>query len=140
MLFLFICANIPKIARYKYLIKTKSYNIVFESKIIKLLTLYSRIAQALFLSFSNLPNNSFTSILLSFHRPVASLRCRCKGVYEIFTDVQGRALRFCEKSSLRPCGCEVFVLKNLVRPNLYTEKPLKRNDRYDRKTHKKNVG
>ena len=141
MLFLFICANIPKIARYKYLIKTKSYNIGFESKIIKLLTLYSRIAQALFLSFSNLPNNSFTSILLSFHRPVASLRCRCKGVYEVLTDVQGRALRFCEKSSLRPCGCEVFVLKNLVRPNLYTEKPLKRNDRRDRKTHqKKNVG
>ena len=34
MLFLFICANIPKITRYKYLIKTKSYNIGFESKII----------------------------------------------------------------------------------------------------------
>lgn len=108
MLFLFICANIPKIMRYKYLIKTKSYNIGFESKIIKLLTLYSRIAQALFLSFSNLPNNSFTSILLSFHRPVASLRCRCKGVYEIFTDVQGRALRFGGKSSLR---CEVFFVE-----------------------------
>lgn len=74
---------------------------------------------------------------LSSHRVVASLRCRCKGDYEVLTDVQGRALRFCEKSSLRPCGCEVFVLKNLVRPNLYTEKPLKRNDRRDRKTHQK---
>lgn len=108
MLFLFICANIPKITRYKYLIKTKSYNIGFESKIIKLLTLYSRIAQALFLSFSNLPNNSFTSILLSSYRPVASLRCRCEGAYEVFTDVQGRALRFGGKSSLR---CEVFFVE-----------------------------
>lgn len=108
MLFLFICANIPKIARYKYLIKTKSYNIVFESKIIKLLTLYSRIAQALFLSFSNLPNNSFTSIFAVFQSYRASLRCRCKGVYEIFTDVQGRALRFGGKSSLR---CEVFFVE-----------------------------
>lgn len=73
--------------------------------------------------------------LQSSHRIVASLRCRCKGVYEVLTDVQGRASRFCEKSSLRPFGCEVFILKNLVRPNLYTEKPLKRNDRRDRKTH-----
>lgn len=30
--------------------------------------------------------------------------------------------------------------QNLVRPNIYTIMPLKRNDRYDRKTHKKNVG
>ena len=75
--------------------------------------------------------------LQSSHRIVASLRCRCKGVYEVLTDVQGRASRFCEKSSLRPFGCEVFILKNLVRPNLYTEKPLKRNDRRDRKTHQK---
>ena len=28
-----------------------------------------------------------------------------------------------------PCVHGVFVLKNLVRPNLYTDKPLKRNDR-----------
>ena len=71
---------------------------------------------------------------LSSHRIVASSRYRREGVYEVFTDVQGRAFRFGEKSSLRH---EVFVLKNLVRPNLYTEKPLKRNDRYDRKTHQK---
>ena len=130
MLFLFICANIPKITRYKYLIKTKSYNIGFESKIIKLLTLYSRIAQALFLSFSNLPNNSFTSILLSFHRPVASLRCRCKGRTRSSLAVRRKIF---------PAMRGIFR-RNLIRPNLYTEKPLKRNDRYDRKTHKKNVG
>lgn len=62
------------------------------------------------LTFSNLPNNSFTSILLSSYRPVASLRCRCEGAYEVFTDVQGRALRFGGKSSLR---CEVFFVKTL---------------------------
>ncbi len=31
----------------------------------------------------------------------------------------------------------VFFRQNLVCPKIYTEKPLKRNDRYDRKTHKK---
>lgn len=105
-----------------------------------LLPIYSRnSAGTIFSIFSNLPNNSFTSISLSSHRIVASSRYRCEGVYEVFTDVQGRAFRFGEKS---PCVLRLrgIFRQNLVRPNLYTEKPLKRNDRYDRKTHKKNVG
>ena len=38
-----------------------------------------------------------------------------------------------------PCARRLrgIFRQNLVRPNLYTEKPLKRNDRYDRKTHQK---
>jgi hypothetical protein len=99
------------------------------------LPLILRIAQALFLLSRICLIIRLPPFSQSSRRIVLSFRCRCKGVYEVLTDVQGRALRFCEKSSLRPCGCEVFVLKNLVRPNLYTEKPLKRNDRYDRKTH-----
>ena len=137
MLFLFICANIPKITRYKYLIKTKSYNIGFESKIIKLLTLYSRIAQALFLSFSNLPNNSFTSIFAVFpsRRGVVTLQ-----VQRCLRDLHGRTRSsLAVRRKIFPAMRGIFR-RNLIRPNLYTEKPLKRNDRYDRKTHKKNVG
>ena len=79
-----------------------------------LLPIYSRnSAGTIFSIFSNLPNNSFTSISLSFHRIVASLRCRCKGVYKVFTDEQGRALRFCEKSSLRPAVTRYLFSKTL---------------------------
>lgn len=94
----------------------------------------------LFSTFSNLPNNSFTSIFAVFpsRRGVVTLQ-----VQRCLRGLDGRtrsSLAVLRKIFPAPCGCEVFVLKNLVRPNLYTEKPLKRNDRYDRKTHKKNVG
>lgn len=136
MLFLFICANIPKIARYKYLIKTKSYNIGFESKIIKLLTLYSRIAQALFLPsriclIIRLPPFCCLSIV-PWRRYVAGAKVftRSSRTYKVEP---------CGSAENLPCDARYFR-RNLVRLNLYTEKPLKRNDRNDRKTHKKNVG
>ena len=120
--------------RYLYLVSTKHYySHMWPNLLGYLMCLQISTCSAV----SNLPNNSFTSIFAVFPSYLLSFRCRCKGVYEVLTVVQGRALWFCEKSSLRPCGCEVFVLKNLVRPNLYTEKPLKRNDRRDRTTHQK---
>ena len=77
-----------------------------------LLPIYSRnSAGTIFSIFSHLPNNSFTSISLSSHRIVASSRYRCEGVYEVFTDVQGRAFRFGEKSSLRPAVARYFSSK-----------------------------
>lgn len=84
---------------------------------------------------SNLPNNSFTSIFAVFpsYRTVLSLQ-----VQRCLRGLHGRtrsSLAVLRKIFPASCGHEVFVLKNLVRPNLYTEKPLKRNDRYDRKTH-----
>ena len=88
-------------------------------------------------AISNLPNNSFTSIFAVFpsYRVVISLQ-----VQRCLRGLDGRtrsSLAVLRKIFPAPCGCEVFVLKNLVRPNLYTEKPLKRNDRRDRKTHQK---
>lgn len=89
------------------------------------------------LTVSNLPNNSFTSIFAVFpsYRGVVTLQAR-----RCLRGLHGRtrsSLSVWRKIFPAPCGHEVFVLKNLVRPNLYTEKPLKRNDRYDRKTHQK---
>ena len=105
-----------------------------------LLPIYSRnSAGTIFSIFSNLPNNSFTSISLSSHRIVASLRCRCKGVYEVLTGEQDRALRFCKKSSLRPAATRYLLSKTLYVLTSTPKRPLKRNDRYDRKTHTKNV-
>ncbi len=70
-----------------------------------------RIALGAIFTFSNLPNNSFTSIKGS--PPIASVISffRCKGAYEVFTDVQGRALRFGKKSSLRPLVARYFMPK-----------------------------
>lgn len=107
-----------------------------------LLPIYSRnSAGTIFSIFSNLPNNSFTSISLSSHRIVASSRYRCEGCLRgLHGRYKGRAFRVWRKNL--PCVLRLrgIFRQNLVRPNLYTEKPLKRNDRYDRKTHKKNVG
>lgn len=97
----------------------------------------SVIARRAISTFSNLPNNSFTSIFAVFpsRRGVVTLQ-----VQRCLRGLDGRtrsSLAVLRKIFPAPFGCEVFVLKNLVRPNLYTEKPLKRNDRRDRKTHQK---
>lgn len=112
--FIFYCPHPHFIKRHRHNI-TSRFVRYGEYIIIPPSTLYILgIVQALLFSiFSNLPNNSFTSISLSFHRIVASLRCRCKGVYKVFTDEQGRALRFCEKSSLRPAVTRYLFSKTL---------------------------
>lgn len=103
-----------------------------------LLPIYSRnSAGTIFSIFSNLPNNSFTSIFAVFpsYRGVVTLQVR-----RCLRGLHGRTRSsLAVRRKIFPAMRGIFR-QNLVRPNLYTEKPLKRNDRYDRKTHKKNVG
>ena len=113
-------------------------NIMKKFLLVNNITLYLTLYQGIeIINFSNLPNNSFTSIFAVFpsHRGVVTLQAqRC------LRGLDGRprsSLAVLRKIFPAPFGCEVFILKNLVRPNLYTEKPLKRNDRRDRKTHQK---
>lgn len=100
------------------------------------ITLYLTLYQGIeIINFSNLPNNSFTSIFAVFpsHRGIVTLQAQ-----KCLRGLDGRprsSLAVLRKIFPAPFGCEVFILKNLVRPNLYTEKLLKRNDRRDRKTH-----
>lgn len=102
-----------------------------------LLPIYSRnSAGTIFSIFSNLPNNSFTSIKAvlqshqSFRSSGAKVLTRSSRTYKV--EPWGLAKNLPCARWLRGILCQ-----NLVRPNLYTEKPLKRNDRRDRKTHKK---
>lgn len=81
------------------------------------------------LTCPNLPNNSFTSIFTVFPSYLLSFRCRCKDVYEVSTDVQGRALWFYKKSSLRPAATMYLFSKTL---NVITPTPTSpRNDTTD---------
>ena len=66
--------------------------------------------------------------------------CLAKPASGICSRCGRRFPRFaCGLAKNLPCALRLrgIFRQNLVRPNLYTEKPLKRNDRYDRKTHKK---
>lgn len=111
-------------------------NIMKKFLLVNNITLYLTLYQGIeIINFSNLPNNSFTSIFAVFpsHRGIVTLQAQ-----KCLRGLDGRprsSLAVLRKIFPAPFGCEVFILKNLVRPNLYTEKPLKRNDRRDRKTH-----
>lgn len=111
-------------------------NIMKKFLLVNNITLYLTLYQGIeIINFSNLPNNSFTSIFAVFpsHRGIVTLQAQ-----KCLRGLDGRprsSLAVLRKIFPAPFGCEVFILKNLVRPNLYTEKLLKRNDRRDRKTH-----
>lgn len=111
-------------------------NIMKKFLLVNNITLYLTLYQGIeIINFSNLPNNSFTSIFAVFpsHRGIVTLQAQ-----KCLRGLDGRprsSLAVLRKIFPAPFGCEVFILKNLVRPNLYTEKHLKRNDRRDRKTH-----
>ena len=100
---------------------------------------YLRIAQALFLLSRICLIIRLPPYLLSSNRIVRRYVAGAK----VFTrSSRTYKVKPCDLAKNLPCALRLrgIFRQNLVRPNLYTEKPLKRNDRYDRKTHKKNVG
>ena len=112
-------------------------NIVKKFLLVNNITLYLTLYQGIeIINFSNLPNNSFTSIFAVFpsHRGVVTLQ-----VQRCLQGLDGRtrsSLAVSKNIFPAPFGGEVFILKNLVRPNLYTEKtpetkrPIRPKDAY----------